>query len=101
MLTLARPLRPLAVLPLVAALASTVPAVRWCAMPRSAITVECFAACETGAAAARMEARATSCDAMPCDAMPCGATPCGPGEPRPCTGEPDGPSSGSPCAHEA
>lgn len=49
MLTSARPSRFLSAFTLVAALAAAAPAPRWCALPWSAVTAECLAACETGA----------------------------------------------------
>lgn len=48
MLKLARAPRLLAVLPLLAAVVSTAPLVRWCPLPWSEVSVEDFVACETG-----------------------------------------------------
>jgi len=72
----------LAALALVAALAAAVPAPRWCALPWSAVTAECFAACETGADACAYPAHADgggvggACAAEAangsCDAIACG-----------------------------
>jgi hypothetical protein len=48
MLKLARHSRPLAVLPLLAALASGAPLVSWCSLPWSEVTVEDFVVCDEG-----------------------------------------------------
>jgi hypothetical protein len=78
MIAAALPLRSLAVLPLAAALLSAAPAVRWCALPWSAVTVECFAACETAPAECPPRC-GDECSPRPCEtgaAAPC-ATACG------------------------
>lgn len=63
----APPFRSLAVLPLAAALLSAAPAVRWCALPWSAVTVECFAACETAPAECPPRC-GDECSPRPCEA---------------------------------
>lgn len=96
MLTFARPSRLLSAFTLVAALAAAAPAPRWCALPWSAVTAECLAACETGtrpacaetvevpggscadgfaaASAVCAEAASTACDAGECGSgSACGA----------------------------
>jgi hypothetical protein len=78
MLKFARLHRPLSVLPLLAALASAAPLVRWCPMPWSQVTVENFVACDSGArecAGAQEEQPSGAAAQSPaCEAS--GSTPC-------------------------
>jgi len=81
MIAAALPLRSLAALPLVAALLSAAPAVRWCALPWSAVTVECFAACETAPAGCPPRCD-DECSTRPCEAsaVESPTTACGSGD---------------------
>lgn len=73
MLKLARLSRPFAALPLLAALASTAPLVRWCPLPWSEVSVEDFVAC--GSVARECARRCEDTTPPPPCAGPCPVRP--------------------------